>query len=95
LTTPLLAEGGYLIWGFADSDGDGSVGPGSIRPWRPAERVAAIADTQFVRERFESVVAAPLDLRGMRRVERTAAAPDTGTVRQLPPKDGKAPGRGP
>ena len=95
LTTPLLAEGGYLIWGYADTDGDGIVGTGSVRPWRPAERGAAIADTQYVRERFESVVATPLDLRGMRRVERSAAVPDTGIVQQPPPTDGSPPGRRP
>jgi hypothetical protein len=74
VTTLPLAVGAYRIWGFLDLDGDGRPGIGSVRPFTPAEPVGAIADTLYVRESFESTVAATLILRTPWR-----------TVREVPP----------
>lgn len=81
--TPALPEGAYLIWGFADTNGNGRLDPGRVMPFEPAERVDAIADTQYVRDTFESIVASPLDLGGIRHRSPPPAAADS--ARSIPP----------
>jgi len=61
--TPDLLEGAYRVWGYADVDGNGVIDPGQAAPWLPAETVAAIRDTLFVIDSFESVYETPLKLR--------------------------------
>jgi hypothetical protein len=69
LATPPLREGAYRIWGWLDLDGDGRLGTGSVRPFRPAEPLGAIPDTLYVRESFLSTVTTPLRLMTPRRLE--------------------------
>jgi hypothetical protein len=75
--TPDLPEGAYLVWGFADANGNGVFDSGRAHPFRPAERVAAITDTQYVRNSFESVVGTPLRLIDVIRRSPQLAPPDT------------------
>ena len=83
--TPLLPEGPYLVWGFADANRNGRLDVGSIRPWEAAERVDAIPDTQYVRDTFEGIVATPLELGGIRHTLPIPAAVDTGRTYHIPP----------
>lgn len=84
--TPELPEGAYLVWGFADANGNGVFDSGRAKPFQLSERVAAIIDTQYVRNSFESVVGTPLRLVDVVRRSPQPAPPDTsrgGTV--IPP----------
>ncbi len=83
--TPPLPEGPYLIWGFADANLNGQLDVGRVRPFEPAERVATIVDTQYVRDTFESIVGAPLELGGIRHLTPVSAASDTGRAPPVPP----------
>jgi hypothetical protein len=58
-----LTAGPYMIWGFADADGDGVLDRGSGTPYVPAEVAGALADTLYVIDSFESVYETPLVLR--------------------------------
>jgi hypothetical protein len=49
-----VPPGKYLLSGFLDQDGDGSVTPGAIRPLRLAETQINYPDTITVRARFET-----------------------------------------
>jgi hypothetical protein len=82
--TPLLTEGPYLIWGFADANRNGRLDIGTIRPWEAAERVDAIPDTQYVRDTFEGIVGTPLELGGIRRTIPIPTVVDTGRVYPIP-----------
>lgn len=62
ITTELI-EGPYMVWGFTDADGDGILNTGSATPYIPAEVVAALTDTLYVIDSFESVYETPLVLR--------------------------------
>jgi len=64
-TSPDLPVGGYRVWGFADTDGDGDLGVGRARPFAPAEVVAILPDTLYVRDSFESSYPEPLCLRAI------------------------------
>jgi hypothetical protein len=83
--TPLLPEGPYLIWGFADANGNGRLDAGRIRPFEAAERVDSVPDTQYVRDTFEGIVSPPLELGGIRRMTPIPAAADTGRIYPIPP----------
>jgi hypothetical protein len=75
--TPELPEGPYLVWGFADANGNGLFDSGRTVPFQPSERVAAITDTQYVRNSFESVVGTPLRVVDVIRRPPQPAPPDT------------------
>ncbi|MEW5795432.1 MAG: Ig-like domain-containing protein [Candidatus Zixiibacteriota bacterium] len=49
-----VPPGMYLLSGYLDSNGDGKLTPGSIRPYHLAETVAILTDTITVRARFET-----------------------------------------
>ncbi len=64
--TPELPVGPYCVWGFADADADGRLDTGAALPFEPAEIVAVLPDTLYVRDSFESSYALPLVLRAIR-----------------------------
>lgn len=61
--TPELLVGPYMVWGFADTDGNGVFDAGKAAPYMPAETVGAIPDTLYVTDSFESIYRTPLILK--------------------------------
>jgi hypothetical protein len=47
-----LPEGKYRFFCFRDQDGNGKYSPGSVLPWKPAERFSGYTDTIKVRARW-------------------------------------------